>query len=306
MLISAITPFAVFAKNQTITKSIDFATINKDYSGPGFVWKNIEGTLTIDGLNIDTTDQYGINLPEESTIIIKGSNYIKASTYAVRSLSSLNFEGDGTLTVISDDIGVISISQSTSNIIRFRSGNVNITAPYGVFSENCTISFSGGNVTVNSSSYSISGNNVQMTSGNLNITGRISAKKNLSVSAVNLTASASEAVLTAGEKLKIQTVDISVGETLENLNSSDKYNGEKAVKLVSTAVVKKPSILFGGKAPAFVDYLVFVSLIAFAGAVIAIPLYIKHKKTKKLLAEYEKIQAEREKKFGKKKKNSKK
>jgi hypothetical protein len=42
-------------------------------------------------------------------------------------------------------------------------------------------------------------------------------------------------------------------------------------------------MLFGGKLPAFVDYIVFALIAIAAAAVIAVPIIIKKKKTAKLI-----------------------
>ena len=71
-----------------------------------------------------------------------------------------------------------------------------------------------------------------------------------------------------------------------NKVKKDVYSGEKAITLKSTATNKKVSILFGGNVPKAIDYIVFIILIAATATLIILPIYLKKKKTEKLIAEY--------------------
>ena len=279
------------------------AAINKNTSGPGYDWQNIDKILTLNNLNIDTDDEFGLTLPPDSTVVLNGKNYIKASETAIRCVTSATFEGNGSLTIVSGSTGIICVSTLQSDILRFRSGNINITAPdYGIFSENAMISFSGADMSINSDKLAVRGKNIQMTSGRLDIKGKISAVSDLTITGTNLTASAPEAVLSAGHSLDISGVKLSAGATPNTLADVEKYNGENAVKFISTVKNFRSSILFGEKVPSWVDGIAFTVLILAAAALIVVPLYLKHQKTRKLLAEHERLQSERDKRLASKKK----
>lgn len=303
MLLTIPLPLPAKAAN-TLTSTLDIAAINQNTSGPGYDWQNIDRILTLNNLNIDTSDPFGLTLPADTTVILKGKNYIKASETAIRCVTSATFEGSGSLTIVSGNTGIICVSTLQSDILRFRSGKLDITSPnYGIYSENAIISFAGASVKVNSDSFAVRGKNIQMTSGNLDITGKISASSDLTITGVNLTASASESVLSAGYSMNISGVKLSAGSAPDMLTEADKYNGENAVKFISTVKNFKSSILFGENVPSWVDGIAFAFLILIAAALIAVPLYFKHLKTKKLLAEYAKLKSERDKRTGTKKKS---
>ncbi len=286
---------------ETITQTLNIADINKNDSGSGYNWANIDGILTMDNLRIETEDDYGLTLPANATIVLKGNNYIKASRIAIRSVSSLTIEGNGTLTLLSDDIGILCASNLERDTLRFRSGEINITAANtGVYSEYATISLTGADINVSAKDYAFRGKNIQALSGTVNANGRLTAETDLTLSGVDLTASGSAPVLSAGNNLKISSCDILCGSSLDSLSESDKYTDTASVKLISTVDNSKKGVLFGGSLPLFVDYIVFTAIGLVAVAVIAVPIYIKSKKTKKLIAEHQAM-LEKKKKAPKKK-----
>ena len=303
LIITALIPVTANAA-ETLSSTLDIASINQNTSGPGYDWQNIDGILTLNNLTIDTESVYGLTLPADATVILNGDNYIKASEYAIRCVTSVTFEGNGSLTLISGNTGIISVSALENDTLRLRSGKINITAPnYGIYTENTMISFAGADVTISSDNFAVRGRNIQMTSGTIDITGKISASDDLTITGVDLTASAPESVLSAGHALKISGVKISAGPSADALADADAYNGENAVKFISTVSNAKTSILFGDNVPSWVDGIIFTLLILAAAAVIAVPLYIKQKKTQKLIAEHERIKKERDKRPGAKKKS---
>ncbi len=276
--------------DETITKTLDIASLNKNSTGAGYTWTNIDGILTMDGLRIETEDDYGLTLPSNATIVLKGNNYIKASDCAIRAVSGLAIEGTGTLTIISGNTGIACASNSELDALRFRSGSISITAEgNAVFSEYATVYFSGAKATISGKTHAVRAKNIQITSGKLDFAGRLSAVSNLSIKGANVTASSQAPVLSAGVKLELSSVDIFCGNSLDALSEVTEYNGSSAIKLNSNIKNSKKGLLFGGRFPVFVDYIVFVALGLVAIAIIAVPIYIKSKKTKKLLAEHEKM-----------------
>ena len=90
--------------------------------------------------------------------------------------------------------------------------------------------------------------------------------------------------LHSNRRLDISNVALSVGETLDTLSVAEGYNGEKAVKSVSTVKAKNSGVLFGGKLPVFVDYLTFILIIIALIATVSLPIYFKYRKTKNIIA----------------------
>ncbi len=292
LLLTALFTAIPLSAAESITKTLDLVSINKNSSGAGYTWANIDGVFTMNNFRLDTEDDQGLILPAEATIVLKGNNYIKASDCAIRSIAGLTIEGNGTLTVISGNNGIICSSNSERDTLRFRSGTITISAEgNAVFSEYATVSFSGANATINGKPNAIRAKNIQITGGKLEVSGKISADSDLSIKGASLTATAEAPVLSAKNKLLISSADIFCGNDISSLSKASEYNGSAAIKLVSTASDYKSGILFGGKFPVFVDYIVFISLGLIAVAVVAVPVYIKMKKTKKLIAEHEKMLA---------------
>ncbi len=273
---------------ETITETLDIAGLNKNGSGAGYNWANIDGILTLDGLRIETKDDYGLKLPEGATVVLNGDNYIKASECAIRCVASLTIQGNGTLTLISDDTAVFCGSNVDRDTVRFRSGKITISGcETGVYAEHATVAFTGADVTLNAKSYSVRAKNIQMSGGNVTAVGKLSAKADMSLSGVNLTANGTAPVLSAGNKLDISSCDIFCGADEGSLTASEGYTDTATVKLVSTVDTSRKGVLFGGKYPLAVDYIVFTLLGLITVAVIAVPIYIKSKKTKKLIAEHQ-------------------
>ena len=82
-------------------------------------------------------------------------------------------------------------------------------------------------------------------------------------------------------------VEMSVGDTLSSVSGASEYGGQKAIKTVAARDDSTKGFLFGGKLPAFVDYIVLTLIILCSAAVIIVPIIIKRKKTAKLIAEFE-------------------
>lgn len=293
IMLTILCPATVFADNSAVySETLDIADAKKDVSGPGYQWQNRYDILTLTDITIDTESTYGIKIPENATIILKGNNYIKASEYAVYCLGKASFEGDGSLTLVAET-GMICVSLFADDIIRFRSGKIDITATdTAIYSENATLTFTGSMVTTQSGVNTILGRNVLITAGSLIGNAPIVSKDIVEISAANVEITASSAAITAIRGVKIAGCDISTGSSSANLAEANEYDGENSIKTVSNVVVKTKGVLFGGKFPVFVDYVVFIALFVIVCALVAVPIIIKKRKTARLIAEYERMKAE--------------
>lgn len=273
------------AKGNFYDHTLDLASVRQNASGDGYVWKNIEETLELNNITIDTADDIGLKIPDNAVITLKGKNYVKASKIAITCLTSATFQGTGSLTVVSDDMGIQCLSTSSEDTVRFRSDKITVTAgKVGVYSENATLIFSAKNMEVIATEHSIKGERIKILNGSLNATGKIHGDEALTVNAANLTVTAPDKALHSDRKIDVSNVTLSVGETVDTLAAAEKYNGEKAIKTVSTVKVEKKGVLFGGRFPVFVDYLVFTVIIIAIAAVIGLPIYFKYRKTQKIKA----------------------
>lgn len=266
-----------------VTQTLDMAALNKNSKGTGYEWNNSEYVFTMKDLDLKTSDDYGIKLPAGSTVVIEGDNTIVASRYGIQSFGSLTFTGSGTLTVTVSDIGIRALTTQDRENVIFRSGKLVINARTAILSETGKTVFSGADIKAVSTVNSVYGLNLHFVGGKLDLTSPIYAKGSVEIKAIDLTVSAAAPAITAEKGILTEEVDISTGTSLSALGKADAYHGENAVKFVSTAKVVKHGMLFGGKLPAFVDYIVFALIAIAAAAVIAVPIIIKKKKTAKLI-----------------------
>jgi len=296
LMIAAILPTSLFASGTVHTDTVDVAAIKKDYTGDGYRWENLYDILTLTNININTESAYGLKIPENATIVLKGDNYIKASEYAIHCLGRATFEGDGTLTLVSKT-GMICASLHADDIVRFRSGNINITATdTAIYSENSTLTFTGSKVTTQAATHSVLAKKVLFTGGSFKGSAPITSKDSIEISAASVEINASAPAMTAVRGIKIGGCDLSVGASESDLTTATVYNGENSIKTVSNVKDVTKGVLFGGKLPAFVDYIAFGLLFLTVCALVAVPIIIKQRKTARLIAEYEKMKAERSKK----------
>lgn len=291
LLLCAITlllPLSVYAaKDTTVTKSINLAMTNDNLRGAGYEWQNLDDTLVLSGIRLVTDDSFGIKFHSDVTVKLTGENYISAKDFALHCLGSITFEGTGTLTLVSGDSAIhLSASEAMTDTIRFRGGSYDIKGGnYGIYSDTATVSCSGADIKAEGSKGGIRAKNVTLSGGNVKANGGIHALADLTVAFTGVEAvSTSSPALYAGKKLDIQSKRITAGETLNGLMEIEKYGSEKAVKITANSPKGTRSTLFGEKLPAFVDYLAFIFLILAITALIGIPMFIKYKKTQKLIA----------------------
>jgi len=285
LTVASLFPTTVFAANAKITATLDMAELNEHANGSGYSWDNNELIFEMDGLSLITSDDFGIKLPGGSTVVLKGDNQITATRYGIHSFGSLTFTGNGTLTITVSDIGIRSAGSLDRENVIFRSGKVIINgASTGILVDRAKTVFSGGNVDINAKVNSIYGNDIQFAGGNLSFVAPVKAKGSVEITAANLTVSAQSPAIVADKGITTEKVAVSSGSSLDTLVKTEAYNGENAVKLVSTAKVVKKGMLFGGKLSAFVDYIAFALVIIAVAAVIAVPLIIKKRRTDKLIA----------------------
>lgn len=60
------------ASSGVIKETLDLTRPQKNISGEGYYWNNRENTLELNGINIDTDDEYGIKLIDGATVKLFG------------------------------------------------------------------------------------------------------------------------------------------------------------------------------------------------------------------------------------------
>ena len=272
----------------TITKSVNLTNPRMNMSGAGYAWMNLDKTLTLDGLYIDTSDEYGMRIPDGATVILKGNNYIRAASYAMGIPGNVTFKGNGTLTLVGADSGMYFYSTDDTTIARIMGGNFKITAGgIGIRSEYTTLSVTKGTFDIDAPAkdgVAILGRTLKLHGGKFTANNAIAASQNLEIRAANLSVAADKAALSATRKLTLKDVSLSVGNTANALSKSDSYNGENCIRVKSAANLLGESVLFGETVPMFADILVIVALAALVAAGIGLPLLRAHRRSKRALA----------------------
>ena len=283
IMILVLIPTAIGVSAAGVTKTLNFVSLNKHDAGLGYSWNNSDCKLTLNGINLSTSSEFGIVLPASSVVELKGDNYITASAYGISSTGPITFIGNGTLTITCANVGITSTSAFDRDAVIFRQGTVKINgAKTGVYTENAKVVVTGGNLLVSATENSILANYLQLVGGSAELTGAVKVKNNLEIKAMNAKITAPEGAISA-KSITVSESVIKTGATLASLADAEEYKGEAAVEFTSTHKFTKKGALFGGKLPVFVDYIVFALIIIAAAAVIIVPIIIKRKKTAKLM-----------------------
>lgn len=276
-----ILPDSANAAAEAVRKTVNIAGATKNERGPGYDWANRTDILTLEGLNIVTDDPYGLRLPNNCTVILKGDNYIKAAKYGVACSGTVVIKGSGTLTIDAGEIGIYLVSQDTSHKIRLIDGEYKIKAgKYGVFSDYADFSFVGKKMTIEvpEGAEAIMGRRVNLVGGSFTANASVNSSHELTVEGINLDITSSLPAFSA-KILSIKDVALTSGGA-----AVEEYNGETSVEGKSTAVNARKSVVFGENVPGFVDYICLVILIIGVAAGIFGPAML-HKKKKKALYE---------------------
>ncbi len=262
-----------------ITSTVNIAVANKNQKGPGYEWQNRYDKLILNGIHIDTEDNFGLRLPKNCTVELNGDNYIKASKYGISFSGTVVFKGSGSLTIEAGEIGLYLISQDNTQKIRLTGGTYKITAgEYGIYSDAADFSFVNGSMNINMTSddtLAISGRSVNLLGGKFT----------------------SNAPVVTSHSLVIEGIDISVNAnstafTSKNLSMrylTEEYNGESSFTAKADVPSHRKSIIFGDNVPGFVDYILLAALALTVAALIFFPSLRRKKKTKEL---YERLERE--------------
>ncbi len=279
ILILLILPGNISAK--TITHTLNLVNVTQNEKGDGYEWANRYDTLTLNGLRLETEEDFGLRLPKSCTVILKGTNYIKAGKYALTCSGNVSFKGRGTLILDAGEIGLFIYTEIGTEKIRLLDGKYEITAgKYGVYSKQADFSFVDGkmDITVNSpDGAAVFGRNLNLVGGKFTANNSVEATNELVVKGINLDIESTKPALSA----KILNVtDISVD-----------YNGENTVEAKSTEKRQRQSAIFGDDVPGYVDVILIVCAIVGIAALIVVPILRRKKKTKEL---YERLAREAE------------
>ena len=287
------------AEAATSAETLNLAYVKMNQSGEGYYWDNINRVLTLTDLVIETEEDFGIRLPENATIELKGTSRIKAGKYALGCPSNVSIKGKGELILESGDSAIFVHSKTDSHKFRIFDGKITAKGTlHAIKSEIAEISITGGEVSFESAEGAAVNSRVfSVTGGEVSVNGGVFATHLIRINEaeVNVTNTVAEA-LDSENLLELENVKILVGSKKGKLTEAQEYNGEKYFSTEPVSPGPRDSILFGEGVPITVDYALLIGAILLVAAAIALPIVRKHIKTKKLYASLEAEKAEKEKK----------
>ncbi len=265
---------------RTITETLNLVNVTQNEEGDGYRWANRTDVLTLNGLRLETESDYGLRLPQNCTVVLKGTNYIKAGKYALTCAGNVSFKGSGTLILDAGEIGIFIYTEIDTHKIRLLNGNYEITAgKYGVYSAHADFSFVDGEMDIevaDPEGAAILGRSVNLVGGEFEADNSVEATHELVVKGIDIDIESTRAALSA-KTLKIE--DISVTD----------YNGENEIEAKSTEKRDRRSAIFGDDVPGYVDVLLLIGAVAVIGLLVVVPVLRRRKKTKAL---YERLALE--------------
>ncbi len=274
----------VDAAGVKISQTVNLTRPGRNMRGHGYSWENPTKTLTLTDLYIDTKDDYGLCVADGATVVLEGDNYIKASKVALRLAGDVLFKGNGSLTLLSEDIGIHFYATDDTTTARFLSGTFDIDAGgYGIYSPATALSFVDGkwDITANDGkTEAIFGRAMKLYGGKLTAKGAIHATLSLDVQNIALSVTAETPALHSDKTFSITNVVLSVGDTADALQKAESYSGENCLATKPTGKNAGHSSLFGESVPAFVDTLLLILCFLLIAAGIVLPILRGKKKAK--------------------------
>ena len=284
-LVITLLPFTAFniSAAATITETLDLLNVSKNQTGEGYYWNNPTNTLTLSGLDINTDAKCGLKILDNTVIVLEGRNVISAADTAIYCAGMVTFKGTGSLTIVSDNIGIIVKSLDMADKFMILDGTIDITAGVeAIRSDYASISVAGGNIKLSaadSAGYAINGRVVSISDGvTLTSDNTVAASYSLTVNSANLTINAPKPAFEYKGNFEISNESISAGASASSLSAAETYNGESSLITVSTAQKKAPSIIFGESYPLALDFILLAGLIIVLITVIFLPPYLKKRR----------------------------
>lgn len=267
---------------ETYTTTVSFLNIRQNASGDGVEWDNRNSILTLDNFKVDTTERYGLRIPDGTTVIIKGTNEISASYAALDIEGSAYFKGEGTLILNGGEVGFINPTNLSEKKVIIESGTYIINSEdVGVQSNSATWSQTGGKIEINCKGDAVVGRDIRFTGGKFTANGSLVAKSKIAISHASLTVKSEKPALISERTIAINGARIeSAGKVVEE------YNGENEINIVALSRERTTSMLFGKNVGIFADYLVLILAALIVTAIIVVPIVVKKKRFAAAVAKY--------------------
>ena len=290
-LLVLIVPMCVMANaddSSVISETVNLVYVRKNERGPGYSWANKTDTFTMTNMTIDTTDEYGLRLPDGATVVLEGNNVIRANYCALSTEGSITFTGSGTLTIYSNSYGIIATNADMNKKVTFFGGKVKIeSGSDGIYTENMMITQNKkANLEINATgenAYSINARQVKLLGGTYKANSPISSR-DIKISRIKLeilgTRPAFNLVGADPEKpydkIAFNSVSIKLGVDSATLAAAEGYGGESCVSTKVKNEYTATSMFYGDSVPGYWDFVTIAVAILIIAAVIATP-YVKNK-----------------------------
>lgn len=264
--------------------TLNLLNVRKNESGAGFNWANRTDTLTLTNFTLDTSERYGLRVPDGATIVIEGSCSIRASYAALDIEGDAYIRGTGTLYLESGDIGLLNPINMDGKKIVILEGNIHIKAsgtgissPYAAFCQN------GGTVKVNAGKSAIEARTVKLMGGSFTADAGVHAANELTCAYMKLDISSADSALASDKKLSLRGMTF----VLPDGKKTDEYSGQPVITTQVKSKARTTSLLYGDKMPIALDYLTGAAALLIVAAVIILPRIRKKKRLKEAISRYE-------------------
>jgi len=284
LAVTAVLPFmpvSVFAAEHTST--LNLLEVRQNTTGDSYYWNNKTDTLTLTNITINTTDRYGIRIPDGATVVLEGNNTISASYAALDIEGAAYFRGNGTLTLNGGEIGFLNPTNMSDKRVIIEDGTYVINSSgVGISSPSAVWSQTGGNITVNSAGEAVNGREIRLQGGVFTANNTVHATNKLVILYTTLNITAPKSALVSDKTLSINGVAMKSGE-----NKIEEYNGENAITSTPLSRKRTTSMLYGESVSIAADYITAVVAALIIAAVIVVPKVLKKKKLRLALEKYE-------------------
>ena len=146
-------------------------------------WDNDTKTLTLNGVNFETTAATAVKLPDGAIIVLNGVNIIKGGNtdsgdcFGIAGVGSLSISGSGTLTVTGGNANRFSFGIRAESGVTIKGGAIDATGgkadnqSFGIYTLNGDLTIEGGNVKAKGGEARVSSNGLWAGNGNVVIRG---------------------------------------------------------------------------------------------------------------------------------------
>ena len=280
-MILSVSALSLPASAKTVhTKTLSFLSIRANASGDGYKWDNYNDTLTLDSINIDTEDDYGLKIVDGATVILKGTSYIKASKAAVFIEGKVIFKGNGKL-VLEGENGIYCSSNNSKDTLTINGGTYDITSTaQGIVSKYHRVSLTSCNVSINTKG-DVAAEAERLNVGaktTLTANGSLLGRMKLHLEGTNVSVESKGKALISDNEVTFSKLILKTGASNTALSEAEGYNGEAAVSTKSTYDDSKRSVILGEKYPAILDVVIFLGIAVVLGCAVVLPIVIKKKK----------------------------